>query len=227
MQRVRLIAVVLLCFLALGTCAATSARAEAQHGAEGIPGDKAADHHDAKGGEIDIFKPALDLGLWSLVVFMLLLFVLTKFAWTPMLEGLRKREEGIRSAIREADLAREEAHRLRDQLQSEMNNAHIQVREILDKGRRDAEHANQEMIAKARAEIQTERDRLRREIGTARDQALQELWTQTAQLATLISAKAIGKQLALDDHRRLVDEALGELRVAGAQWQREGAGKRL
>jgi F-type H+-transporting ATPase subunit b len=183
----------------------------------------------AKGGEhgkLDVFAGAADLALWTLVVFLLLLLVLSKYAWKPMLEGLRKREQSIHEAISEAERAREEAQRFRDQLQSEVNNAHVKVREILDAGRRDAERTTQEMVAKARAEIQTERDRLRREIATARDQALQELWNQTAQLATLISAKAIRKELSLEDHRRLVDEALGELREAGSEWQRQGAGVR-
>jgi F-type H+-transporting ATPase subunit b len=199
---------------------AQEGEAEAETGHGGAKGSE----HGEKAGEIDIFKPALDLSIWTLVVFVLLLFVLSKFAWKPMLEGLRRREEGIRNAIREAEQAREEAHRLRDQLQGEVNNAHVKVREILDDARRDAERTTQDMIAKTRTEIQTERERLRREIGIARDQALQEIWKQSAQLATLISAKAIRKKLAPDDHRRLVDEALGELRVAGAEWQRQGAG---
>ena len=85
------------------------------------------------------------------------------------------------------------------------------MRDILDNARRAAERSTDEMIAKARSEIQSERDRLRREIETARDQALQELWNQAAQLATLISAKAIGRSLTEEDHRRLLDEAIAEL----------------
>jgi F-type H+-transporting ATPase subunit b len=220
MQRVRSIGFVMLCVLALSAFSVTPVRAAEDHG------EHAAAHEEAKGGEIDIFKWALDLGLWTLVVFLLLLFILSKYAWKPMLEGLRQREENIHGAIREADQAREEAHRLREQFQLEVNNAHNKVREIMDEARRDAERTTQDMIGKARGEIQAERDRLRREIATARDQALQELWTQTAQLATLISAKAIGRELSLDDHRRLVDEALGDLRKAGTQWQGQGAGGR-
>src|SRR5207302_6663800 len=86
-------------------------------------------HGGGQGEQINIFNPALDLGLWSLVVFLLLLFILTRYAWGPMLEGLRKREQGIHEAIREAERTREEAHRLRDQLQAEVNNAHVKVRE--------------------------------------------------------------------------------------------------
>ncbi len=173
-----------------------------------------------KKGEIEHLEPdkpvnildlKWDLSLWTLVVFGLLYFVLRKWAWKPMLEGLQKREENIRSAVEEAQRARDEAQRLRDQLQREVDKAHEKVRDILDQARRDAQHMTEEMVAKARAEIQADRDRLRREIETARDQALQDLWNRTAQLATMISAKAIRRQLTPEDHRRLVDEALAEL----------------
>ncbi len=156
-----------------------------------------------------------DLGLWTLVVFGLLYLFLRKLVWTPMLSGLQKREDNIRSAVEDAQKARDDAQRLRDQLQREVDKAHEKVRDILDEGRRHAQQATDEMIAKARTEIQAERDRLRREIEMARDQALQELWKQTADLATMVSAKAIRRQLSAEDHRRLVDEALAELQDAG------------
>ena len=68
------------------------------------------------------------------------------------------------------------------------------------------------MVAEGKAEIQAEKDRARREIQTEADQAVQELWSQTAQLATLVSAKVVGRSLNADDHRNLVDEAVAELR---------------
>jgi len=164
-----------------------------------------------------------DLGLWTIVVFGLLLFVLRKLAWKPWLEATQRREQNIRQALEEAQRARDEAQRLRDQLQSEMDRAAEKVRAILDGARSDAQRATEEMLGKARMEIQKERERLLREIGMARDQALQEIWNQTAQLATLVSAKAIRRQLSVDDHHRLVDEAIAELRQAGKQRQREVA----
>jgi F-type H+-transporting ATPase subunit b len=170
----------------------------------------------AEGETVNIFDKAdIPLGVWSMVVFGILLFVLWKYAWGPILEGLQKREHTIESAVRDAQQARDEAQRLRDQLQREVDKAHEKVRDILDEGRRHAQQTTDEMIAKAKSEIQNERDRLRREIEMARDQALQELWKQTANLATLVSAKAIRRQLTEEDHRRLVDEALKELQGAG------------
>src|SRR5262249_53079944 len=157
----------------------------------------------------------LDLGLWSLVVFVLLLIVLGKYAWGPMLHGLQRREQNIRNAIEESQKTREEAQKLRAQFEQQLAKAHDNVRDILDEGRRAAQQLTEEMTSKARADIQAEQERRRREIEMAKDQALQELWNQSAQLATLISAKAIRRQLNEEDHRRLVDDALAELRQAG------------
>src|SRR5262245_16537709 len=75
--------------------------AAAKHGA----GEKAE-------GETSVFGQALDLGIWTIVVFLVLLWVLSRFAWQPMLEGLRRREESIRGALDEAQRAREEAKTL-------------------------------------------------------------------------------------------------------------------
>jgi F-type H+-transporting ATPase subunit b len=171
-------------------------------------------HPEGAKESVNIFDPAdIPLGIWTIVVFVILLVVLKKYAWGPILEGLQKREQTIQTALEEAQKAREEAQRMREQWQREVDQAHLKVAAILDEGRRNAKALTDEMIAKARAEIQAERDRLRREIENAKNQAVQEIWNQAAQLATAISAKAIRRQISVDDHRRLVDEALAELKT--------------
>lgn len=169
----------------------------------------------AGGSDGGIFKEALDLGIWTLVVFLLLLFLLSKFAWGPMLEGLRKREETIRAAVEEAKHARQETELHRAEFEKRLAEAYAEIPKIMEEARRDAQNLKEEMRQATQAEIQTERQRLRREIEMARDQALQELWTHAAQLATLISTKAIRRSLTEDDHERLVDEALAEMRQTG------------
>ena len=165
--------------------------------------------------DINILALSWDLGLWTAVVFILLLVVLHKMAWKPWLQGIHRRETNIKEALAEAQRARTEGQQMRAELQKEMSGAQDKVRQLMEEARRDAQRAKDEMITDARKEIQGERERLQREIGLARDQALQELWTQTAQLATLVSAKAIRRQLNIEDHRRLVDEAIAELRTVG------------
>jgi F-type H+-transporting ATPase subunit b len=174
--------------------------------------------------DINILAISWDLGLWTLVVFGLLLYVLRRLAWKPMLQGLHNREARIREALDEARRARDEAQSLEARLQKQMDQAQDKVRQILEEARRDAHRNTDEMLTQTRAEIQTERDRLRREIEMARDQALHQIWTQTAQLASQISAKAIHREVNVDDHRRLVDEAIAEMGQAADGRKRELAG---
>jgi F-type H+-transporting ATPase subunit b len=189
-----------------------------------------------EGHEPNILEPRFDLGLWSVVVFVILFLVLRKFAWGPILEGLNKREKDITDAIEEAKHARAEMARQKADFDRQIAEANLQIPKLLEEARRDAEHLKEEMRTQAAADIQTERQRLRREIDTARDQTLQEIWNQAATLATLISGRALRRSLSPEDQRRLVDEALadvqdfsakGQLTAVGlaSEWARQGGGK--
>jgi F-type H+-transporting ATPase subunit b len=168
----------------------------------------------------NFFKGVVDVSIWTIVVFLVLLFVLGKYAWPLMREGLDKREQAVASALENAQRVQADAERLRIQLEQDMKRHSEQIRGMLDEARRNGQQLKDALLNEGRAEIQDERDRLRREIQTAQDQALAEIWSQAGHLATLISAKAIRRQLTEDDHRRLVDEALSELRGAAVQRQR-------
>ena len=158
-----------------------------------------------------------DLGLWSVIVFLGLLFILSKVAWKPMLEGLKNREDSIQKALTDAETSKRETAELRQKLQSEMDKATENVRAMIEDGRRDAQRAADDVLAKAKADIQAERDRLKREMDIARDQAIKELWEQTATLATQVSSSVVGRQMNSDDHRRLVDQALSEMRQSASE----------
>ncbi len=168
-------------------------------------------------GEVkrDLFAWAMDLGIWTLVIFLLLLFVLGKFAWKPMLQGLEHRERAIHAALHEAQQARDEGARLRAQLEEQMRKAHDQAREMLDEARRAAERTTAEMTAAAQKKLQAEHERQQREMTLQYDQARRDIQMQVAQLATLVAGKVIRRQVNSDDHRQLVDEALAELGQAG------------
>jgi len=161
-----------------------------------------------------------DLGIWTVVVFAIMLWLLRKYAWKPILEGLQRRESSIQSALEEAQQAREEAARLRAQLEEQLRNAHEQAHALLEEARRAAERTTAEMIAEAHKKIQAEHERLQREMELAYAQVRRELQTEAAKLATLVAAKVIRRQINYDDHRQLIEEALSELRqVSNGQQQ--------
>src|SRR6267378_261440 len=91
----------------------------------------AADGHEGA-KQPGIFDLRLDLGLWTIVVFVLLFLVLKKYAWGPMLQGLHKREERIQGAIADAQRLQAEAQRLQSELQARMARAEEEVRDIID-----------------------------------------------------------------------------------------------
>jgi len=154
-----------------------------------------------------------DLGIYTLVVFGLLLFILGRYAWGPIMQGLQKREDIIRRARDEAEQALGEAQKLRDELAAQRASAADEVRGLMDEARRDAQAVRDQARADAAKDIQAERDRLRREIDSARDQALQDIYTTAVHFAEEFARKAIGRKLDLssDERRRLVDDALAEL----------------
>jgi F-type H+-transporting ATPase subunit b len=200
---------------------------EKDHGKENAQAQGGEGGHAKDGkngpGEDKPFNPLelySDLAIWTTVVFLLLFFILKRYAWGPMLEGLRKREETIRAAVEEAQRARMEAEKARAEFQQEMAKAQQQIPAIMEDAHKKADQLITEMRTKATEEIAADRQRLRREVETARDQALSELWNQAAQLATLISAKVIRRELSPDDHHRLLDEAMDEMRQYAANQRR-------
>jgi F-type H+-transporting ATPase subunit b len=179
-------------------------------------------HELAKDEPPDIFGlKRWDLGLWSIIIFLILFFALKKFAWKPMIDGLHKREANIQSALDAAEKSRKEAMELHTQVDAKLKAAGGEIAKMMDEGRRDAQMLKDQMVADAKSEIQHDRDRLHREVETAKDQALQEIWQQSVALATAISGKVIRRNLTQDDHQRLLDESLAELKTSGT-----GIGKR-
>ncbi len=84
-------------------------------------------------------------------MFAVLLLVLRKYAWGPMLEGLQGRENRIRGALDEAQAARADAAKLRDDLKAEMDKVHDKIRALMDEARRDGQQAKDRLLAEGKA----------------------------------------------------------------------------
>lgn len=174
----------------------------------------AASGPDAHEETPNILKFELDLAFWTFVVFLLLLFVLGKTAWKPLIKAMHDREEHIEHCLLSAEKARNESEQLLAQHRTLMAEAADQVRALLDEARRDGQAAQEEILAKARAEADAEKDRARRDIETARDQALSEIWTKAADLAVSVAGRVLGKEMNEGDHRRLIEAATRALPAA-------------
>ena len=154
-------------------------------------------------------EPALVV--WTTVVFFGLLFLLGKYAWTPLMTALHDREHGLERTLEETERARHESEKILAEHRALMAKAGDDVRAILDKARADAQLAADQIVKAAQAEAEASRQRAVRDINTAKDQALTEIWTKSAEVAVSVAGRVLSKQLGEDDHRRLLDAAILEL----------------
>jgi F-type H+-transporting ATPase subunit b len=153
-----------------------------------------------------------DLALWSFIIFLLFLGVLGKFAWKPMIEGLDKREAGIRNAIAEAEENRRKSEALLADYQSKLKAAEQTVQAMVAEARRDAERTSQDLIAAAQRDVDAIRVRAKDEIRQAKDTALSEVFSQVNAQVILATEHVLGRALSDGDQDRLVGEALAQLR---------------
>ena len=161
-----------------------------------------------------------NLSLWSMVVFVLFLLVLTKLAWKPMTEGLDDRERRIRDDISGAEAARLKAERMLEEHAAKLDHVQDEVKVILAEARRDADVARQNIVATAQAEAEATKNRAVSEIERARDQAMNELFETMSSGVAEATAHVLGHGLNDDIQQRLIDEALtrfDERRVAASR----------
>jgi F-type H+-transporting ATPase subunit b len=174
-------------------------------------GEHAKVDHDPQGPR-PVMEVWAETAIWTVVIFVGLFFILQRTAWPPILEGMQKREKSIESAIDEAKNLRIENAKGLAELQKKLDSAYAEIPKLMEQARKDADALKEKIRTEAAAEVQADRTRLLREVDTAKDQALHAIWSQAAQLATLISTKVIGRSLSVEDHRRLVDEATADLK---------------
>jgi F-type H+-transporting ATPase subunit b len=163
-----------------------------------------------KAGEQAPSLLAGDLGnsFWTLVIFVVVLVVLGKFAWGPILSGLQNRETFIREALESAKRDRESAEARLKEYEQKLAASRAEATAIVEEGRRDAEVVKRRIEAAAKEEADKMIERAKREIQIATDTATKELYTLSAKLATQLAAQVIGRELSPQDHQRLISQAI-------------------
>jgi F-type H+-transporting ATPase subunit b len=161
---------------------------------------------------------ALDPGLsiWTIAVFLLVLFVLGKFAWKPLLGAVEAREEGIRNAISEARETRYEAEKLLEEHRKQLADARRQAQEVVAEGREAGERLRKELEARAREDSEEILERARREIERERDRALDTIRRESVELALAAASRILQERLDQPSDRKLLERFLSEVEARGA-----------
>jgi len=174
-----------------------------------------ADDHDSHAAHDDQPNPFhdvrnVDLALFSLITFVLLIVILRVFAFKPIAKALDDREKQVADNIAGAERANQEAKDLLAQYQDKLSEAEGEVKTIVEAGKKEAERAGEAIVAKAREAAEAERIRAAKEIESATDGALQELAARSADLAVSLAGKIIRQNLNADSHADLIQTAVSD-----------------
>jgi F-type H+-transporting ATPase subunit b len=172
------------------------------------------EHGGEKGGLGFTSIHRYDLFIYTLVVFGILIFILSKYAWPHIKEGLEKREAAILGARQEAKQERIDAEAKLAEAKRQLDQAAAQAKAIVDEARKAAEALKANEVQAGVKEAEAKKQQADREIAAMKDSLLKELYEKAVQLATLMSEKALRREVSAADHSRLLDESLAELRAA-------------
>jgi F-type H+-transporting ATPase subunit b len=164
----------------------------------------------AEGGNTNPLSINPDLAIFTAIIFVLLLLVLTKFAWRPMMDGLDKREKAIADMIDTAKRGTEEAAQKLEMYEGKLAAAATEAQELVNRARKDAEAAGEKLLTQAREQADRERERAMEDIHSAKNAAVQEIADQSANIAFSLAQKLIQRELNPEDHRALVRETLDQ-----------------
>jgi len=156
-------------------------------------------------------KPEAQVLLYTIIVFLLLLAVLWRFAWGPLMKALEEREARIAKKISDAEEFRRASEERLKEYERRIMNAKDEAAALIADGKRDAERVRGEIMATAGAESAKALERAKREIVLAKEAAVHDLREQMVGLASELAGRVIQREVKPEDHRRLIEDAMTEV----------------
>ncbi len=151
------------------------------------------------------------LMIWTFIIFLLLLVILGKVAWKPLIASLKARESAIADSLSRAEQARADAERLIAENKLERAKAEEEVQKSLREGRAFAEQMRRDLVEKAKEEAGRMLVQARAEIERDTQHALRQLRTEVSDLAILATSKLLDENMNEERHRRVVSKMIADL----------------
>jgi len=159
-----------------------------------------------------VFEGHLGEAFWALIWFGLLLLVLWRFAWKPLLGGLTSRQEYIEKQISDAEKTRTDARKVLDEYGAKLADAERQGRQIISQRVKDAEALARQVQQKHQADIEQMKTRAQADLDRGRIEAEEQLWTQAGEIILRLGTEVFKKNLDDADNKKLIDEAIARLK---------------
>ena len=186
----------------------------------GIPGGKELQETTEAHGSADAPNPLvqLDPGLfiWTILTFLILFFVLSKFAWRPLLEALESRENTIRSSLDDAEKAKQELESLNAETETIISEARAEAQSIRLEAKSAAEKVKADIIAQAGEDAKKLRDENEKQIQVEKDRAINEIRQEVVDLTLTVAERVIRKNLSKEDNQDLIEDSLKTLKIHDA-----------
>jgi F-type H+-transporting ATPase subunit b len=151
------------------------------------------------------------LAIWTIVVFLVLLFILRKWAWGPLLKSLEARQERIRKSLDDAQKAQQELERLNRESADILKKARVEAESIISKSYSESERLRDEMKQKAREEAEAIVRDARKQIETETGKALRQIRGEIADMSVMIASKLIQRNFSREDNDELIEETLKQI----------------
>jgi F-type H+-transporting ATPase subunit b len=171
-----------------------------------------------EGGTVDdcqeapsIILPATNELIWGSISFLVVLFLLWKFAWPGLKKGLDARTERIREDLEEAESARREAEQVLEQYKTQLAEARHESSRLVEEGRRTADELRRDLETRAQAEIAEVRQRAAADVESAKAQAMQDLKADVADIAMSATEMLVKRNLDRDTQQRLVEDYINQM----------------
>ena len=158
-----------------------------------------------------LVQPDPGLFIWTIVTFLVLLALLTKFAWGPLLQALEGRRQTILKALDDAQQAKQELGRLQEESARMIKAARAEADQILAASRADGDRLREELRQKARDEAAGIVRNASKQIQMETDRALQQIRHEAIDLSVSIASKLLQRNISREDNERLIDEALRQV----------------
>jgi F-type H+-transporting ATPase subunit b len=155
-----------------------------------------------------LVQPDPGLFIWTILTFLVLVALLARFAWRPLLEALERRQAAIAQSLDDAQRARQELERLQRESAQMMAAARTEGEAIIARSRSDAEALREELKQKARSEAATIVKNAERQIQLETARAIQQIRHEAVDLSVAIASKILRRQVSREDNEALIQEAL-------------------
>jgi F-type H+-transporting ATPase subunit b len=158
-----------------------------------------------------LVQPDPGLFIWTIATFLVLLVLLAKFAWKPILQALESRQEMIRKSLDDAEQAKQDLEQVQQESAKIVAQARVEADAIVANSRTDGAKLREDLRQKARAEAGEIVKNAEQKIQQERDRALSQIREEAVEVSLMIASKLIQRNLSREDNETLIDDALKQI----------------